>query len=174
MIGSFSIRATWEAEQQARGGGRGGRGDDVGQGRASLPTLSWTVDVITAQGVSSFVEIPRPVVEPSAFRVEARGEAGQGQRRKSVRVPAPQTSTATSQGEPPKKKWRLARLVPEEESSAGSDETEELEDVDLEDTFEGTKFRDERVPDAASSEAEGEVSEGDEDDEDDESEDDED
>lgn len=68
--------------------------------------------------------------------------------------------------EPPKKKHRLACPVLEEESSAGSDETEESEDIDLEDTSEDSKPRVEHVPEAISSEAEEEVSkEGEDDDE---------
>lgn len=75
LMGSFGIRAAWKAEQQARGGrgsrgGGRGRGGGAGQRGATLPTLSWTVDVVTAQGVSGFVEIPQPAVETPAFIAE--------------------------------------------------------------------------------------------------------
>lgn len=97
--------------------------------------------------------------------MHAKGRACQGQCRKSVRMPAPHTSTAGSQEELPKKKQRLARPAQEEESNASSDETEEPEDVDLEDTSKGSERKDERVPNTATSEVGEEFSKEDEDDE---------
>lgn len=77
LMRRFGIRAAWEVEQQARGGksdrgkrgggGRRGRGDGKGQSGARLSVLFWSVDVVTAQGVSGFVEIPLPVVVPPEF-----------------------------------------------------------------------------------------------------------
>lgn len=87
---------------------------------------------------------------------QARGGTSQGQRRKSIRVPAPQTFVAGSQGEPPQKRRTLACLD-EEESSAGSNETEEPEDIDLEDTSGSSEPRVEHIPEVVSSEAKEEV-----------------
>lgn len=83
LMRGFGICVAWEATQQARGnrGGRGRRGgkkgdggreggdhgDGTGQSGGRLPTLSWMVDVMTAQGVPGLVEVSRPTVEPPEF-----------------------------------------------------------------------------------------------------------
>ncbi|KAI8567969.1 hypothetical protein RHMOL_Rhmol02G0162700 [Rhododendron molle] len=92
---SFGIRATWETTLLTRGGrggrerrgrrrGRGGRGggvrrdggqgDSAGPSGTSLPPLSWTVVVVTAQGVPGVVVVPRPIVAAPEFLARATPE----------------------------------------------------------------------------------------------------
>ncbi|KAI8550828.1 hypothetical protein RHMOL_Rhmol06G0137900 [Rhododendron molle] len=131
------------------------------QSEARLPRLSWTVYVVTAQGVSGLVEFPRPSVEPPEFLVEAGGGATQGLHRKSVRMPTQQASSAGSREEPPSKRQRHSLGI-EEEPIAIFDETEEPTDIDLEDTSGSTMPRATGTQEVACSEANEEVSEEDE------------
>jgi hypothetical protein len=80
--------------------------------------------------------------------LQARGGTSRGLRRKSVRMPAAQASSAGSREERPSKRARHSAGTEEEPLVVDSDETEEPTDADLEDTSGET------VPRATSSQAE--------------------
>ncbi|KAI8559476.1 hypothetical protein RHMOL_Rhmol04G0176900 [Rhododendron molle] len=133
----------------------------MGQSGARLLALSWTVDMVTVQGVPGVVEVPRSTVEPPEFLAQARGGASRGLRRKSLRMPVQQASSTGSLEQQPSKRQRTSGFT-EEEPTTVSDETEEPTDVDLNDTSGSTAPKTTHAQEVASSEPEEEASEEDE------------
>ncbi|KAI8572046.1 hypothetical protein RHMOL_Rhmol01G0167800 [Rhododendron molle] len=78
-----------------------------------------------------------PEVLPRAVGTMARGGASRGLRRKSLRFPARQVSSASSRDESPSKRARHSAGTEDEPIDVSEDETEEPTDVDLEATSGG-------------------------------------